>query len=114
MLAARVTAAICAMGVAGCTLLEGPREISAAPSSVATIAAVRAAAKDGKLPEPIEATDAVQAHPAAPGDWVVCVKSSAPDSAIYAVFFTGDQVKETRRPARVDPCWSQPYRQLAR
>jgi hypothetical protein len=114
MLASRAFGAACALLVTGCTLLAGPHQTSAQPSPGAVIAAARAAARDGKLPEPLEMTDVVEAHPVSPGDWVVCVRSSAPESAIYAVHFNADSVKETRLAVRIDPCWRQAYRQLLR
>lgn len=106
-------APICVLA-ASCSLLErSPRpEPSAAPSITAAIVGARAAAKERKLPEPIEMTAARQAHPLSPGDWVLCVKSSAPDSAAHAVFFNADAVKGSRRAVQIDPCWNHSYQQL--
>jgi hypothetical protein len=77
---------------------------SEAPKSKTAEYYLKTAAKDGKLSEPLEVTAVRQAHLLSPGDWVACVKSAAPGSARYAVFFNGETPKGARLAVQIDPC----------
>ncbi len=86
----------------------GPAE-KPAPTAAAVSGSVRYAATAAKLPDPLEATALRRAAPIAPGDWIVCVRSRAPDRPpAYAVYFT-DTYKDFRRAVAVDGCDKDQY-----
>ena len=54
-----------------------------------------------------------RAPPIAPTEWMICLKSDAPDQRLkYAVFFQDNVVKDYRIAVQIDQCDQEPYRPL--
>ena len=97
--------AILCCGLAGCSSFEGAIEPVKPPEPAAIKAAVKVAAMDAKLPDPLEISTAFEAATVAPGPWEVCMKSAAPAQNLrYAVFFKNNVPVAARLAVRGDRC----------
>ena len=99
------------LALAGCSSSEGL--LSSAPGippAAAFQAIVERAAAEAKLPPPIEVSAIRAAHPISPAEWMVCLKSSAPDqSRRYAVFMHNNEMVASRLGVIIDECDHQTY-----
>src|SRR5215213_9403264 len=91
---------------AGCSYSEAVLPISPnAPDAAALGKAVESLSAQAKLPPPIEVSSIRAAHPISPADWMVCVKSSAPDQLRrYAVFMRNNEMVAFRLAVLIDRC----------
>jgi hypothetical protein len=96
---------------AGCSLSDAiPETPPSAPDAAAFGRMVEQAAREGKLPPPIEVSPLRAADPISPAPWMACVKSSAPDQLRqYAVFMRNNDVIAIRLSVLIDRCDSENY-----
>jgi hypothetical protein len=96
---------------AGCSWSEAVLPISPnAPDAAALGKSVEIVSVQAKLPPPIEVSSIRAAHPISPSEWMVCVKSSAPDqSRRYAVFMRNNEMVAFRLAVLIDECDHETY-----
>jgi hypothetical protein len=101
---------------AGCSSSEAVLPTSPnAPDAVALGKTVEFVSTQAKLPPPIEVSSIRAAHPISPSEWMVCVKSSAPDqSRPYAVFMRNNEMVAFRLAVLIDECDHEAYRPLVK
>jgi hypothetical protein len=100
------------LALAGCSWSEAlPPLIPSTPQTAAAFQAiVERAAAEAKLPLPIEVSPIRAAHPISPAEWMICLKSSAPDqSRRYAVFMRNNEMVAFRLGVLIDECDHQTY-----
>jgi hypothetical protein len=109
-----LTLVLC-LAVSGCAGLLGtdsaqPPQATAAPPDKKKLAElVGSAFQMAKLSgtgevSPLRATQAPQR-----GDWMVCIKSSAPDQTRYAVFIKDNAISDVRPAVVIDGCYNETY-----
>ena len=107
----RVQTALLCFALGACSIFEsGPPAAPSNPPDAAAIATrVVAMAGDAKLPEPLEISSPRAVPPISPGDWIVCLKSSAPGTLRYAMFFKANDFVSARIAVRIDACDQDAY-----
>ena len=96
---------------AGCSWSEAlPPITPGIPHTAALQVIVERAVTEAKLPPPIEVSAMRAAHPISPGEWMICLQSSAPDqSRRYAVFMRNNEMVAVRLAVLIDECNHQSY-----
>lgn len=99
------TAFLC-LAQAGCSFSEAVLPIApSAPDAVALGKTIENVSAQAKLPPPIEVSSIRAAHPISPAEWMMCVKSSAPDQLRrYAVFMRNNEMVAFRLAVLIDRC----------
>jgi hypothetical protein len=101
-----VTALVC-LGVAGCAS-DPPLPTPEPPDGITVARTAAAVAGEYKLSAP-EVSPVRAAHPLAPGEWIVCLKSGAADQRLrYAMFFKKTYV-QSRIAIAADGCAGETY-----
>jgi len=101
------------LGVAGCASSDAPLPTPDPPNASTVAATAIAVAAESKIPLPLEISPVRAAHPLALGDWIVCVKSGAPNQRFrYAMFFKNTYVA-SRIAIAIDGCAGETYAALA-
>src|SRR4051812_15211475 len=68
-----------------------------------------------KLPAPLLVSPLRAAHPISPAEWIVCLKSSAPDEhRRYAVFMRNNELIAVRLAVLIDNCDHEPYQPVGK
>jgi hypothetical protein len=105
--------ALLCLGAAGCASSEPPAPTPDPPTPAVIATTAAAVAAESKIPAPLEVSPVRAGHPLAPGDWIVCLKSGAPDQRLrYAMFFKKDYLS-SRIAISVDGCGGETYAALA-
>jgi hypothetical protein len=90
-----------------------PTAVSAPPDQKALAAKIEQVFTTTKLPGSPEVSAVHRAALIAPAEWMICLKSDAPDQRLkYAVFFKDNDVKDYRIAVQIDRCDQEPYRPL--
>jgi len=90
-----------------------PSAVSAPPDQKTLAAKIEQVFTTTKLPGSPEVSAVHRAPPIAPTEWMICLKSDAPDQRLkYAVFFQDNVVKVYRIAVQIDQCDQEPYRPL--
>ena len=99
------------LALAGCSFSEAVAPLSPNPPDPAALGRiVESVSAQAKLPSPIEVSAIRVAHPISPAEWMVCLKSSAPDqSRRYAVFMRNNEMVAFRLGVLIDECDHQTY-----
>lgn len=108
----RLPAVFLCAALAGCALSEssGPWMPGAPPNAAAVYAGSKATATEAKLADPLEVSLARAARPPAPADWIVCLRSGAPDQRLrYALFFNSNEFVRARASVMIDRCEQDTY-----
>lgn len=80
------------------------------PDAAAFAKIVDRVSAEAKLPPPLEVSSIRAAHPISPAEWMVCLKSSAPDqSRQYAVFMRNNEFVAFRLGVLIDRCDHETY-----
>jgi hypothetical protein len=99
------------LATAGCSWSEAlPPVVSIPPDTAAIAKIVEGVSAQAKLPPPLEISAIRAAHPISPAEWMICLKSSAPDqSRRYAIFMRNNEMIAFRLGVLVDECDHQIY-----
>jgi hypothetical protein len=112
------TGACLCMVLAGCSGVITPPSVSyentsPPPTEQAIAQSAKRVFTIGKLAGKAEISEPRRAHPLAPADWIVCLRSNVPPFVTYAVFFKGDQMANFRLAVLNDQCAREVYVEIA-
>jgi hypothetical protein len=104
------------LALAGCSFSEAVAPLSPSPPDAAALGRiVESVSAQVKLPPPFEVSSIRAAHPISPAEWMVCLKSSAPDqSRRYAVFMRNNEMVNFRLGVLIDDCDHQTYQSFVK
>lgn len=106
-----------ALVLAGCASNQTTDEkpVSDPPGEQALLANAQNVYKAVKMPGTPLLSPVRRAHPIAPGDWIVCLRSDDPAwTRTMALFFTGAAMVEFRGAVAVDDCGNETYMPIAK
>ncbi len=100
------------LGLSAAACASNPYVPSAAPdlSNAKVIDQLRKVFAETKLPGTMLCSRPRPAHIVSPGDWLVCMRSSAPNEpSLYAIYFKGNDYVTSQRAVVVDRCDGEAY-----
>jgi hypothetical protein len=98
------------LSVAACSTPQVASEAPTRPSDAAVAEGIQKAFTEIKLPGTPLVSPIRAAHPLAPGPWILCLKSSAPDQPRrYAIFFDPEKFIHSRLAVVIDRCEQETY-----
>jgi hypothetical protein len=108
-----LTLVLC-LAVSGCAELLGtdsaqPPQAKAEPDKKKLAELVGNAFQMAKLSGPGEVSPLRATRAPQRGDWVVCIKSSAPDQTRYAVMIKDNAILDVRPAVVIDGCYNETY-----
>ena len=106
----RLQTALLCLSLAACSSPQISFTPPTLPIDTVIAGAIQNVFAENKLPgipevSPIRATQAPE-----PGDWIICLKSSAPDKPLrYAIFFEDNKYLKSRIAVSIDRCDNETY-----
>jgi hypothetical protein len=89
--------------------------VETAPSITSSVAALKSAATQEKLPEPLEIAGPIEANSISINPWIICLRSAIPNQSnrpTYSAFFKDGKFVSVTASSIVDGCEKQMFRPL--
>lgn len=113
----RMLAVLFCLTLAGCSsiLEETTQKAELAPLISTSIPALKIAAAESKIHEPLEFAGPIPANPISSASWIICLRSGADDQSrrlVYSVFFQDGKRVSMHLSSIVDRCEAQVFTPL--